>query len=308
MICLIALAVFGVLGIFSGYYRKLAKEALECVFLRITLRKCESGLDQRIKSALTGKMMTKSPTVAGFLYKYFEWLSWFFVIVMIASFGYSAYGLYNYFNYGNCYGPESTGFCIFDPSGEDSQYTGISTGYRGEMVWPSKDNAPIRGNPNAALTIIEFGCYQCPYTKKAEATVAELLEEYDGKINVAFKLFPLNKTHELANEAALAAHCAEEQNAYWKYHDMLFANQQLLHNVSSFVNLASDSGMNRKQFEVCLSTKKFKQNVDEDFEEGIKAGVYGTPTFFIGKKAIVGPKPIEEFRTAINKELSRLEG
>ncbi len=308
MICLIALAVFGVLGIFSGYYRKLAKEALECVFLRVTLRKCESGLDQRIKSALTGKMMVKSPLVAGFLYKYFEWLSWFFVIVMIASFGYSAYGGYNYYRYGNCNGPESTGFCIFDPSGEDSQYAGIKTGYSGEMVWPSAGNDPMRGDANAKLTIIEFGCYRCPYTKKAEATVQQILKEYDGRINLVFKTFPLNKTHGLAKEAAWASECAGEQGNFWEYHDALFAMQESIHNMTDLSVAAQGLGMDTKKFNACLSSREYAAEVDADFEEGVKAGVYGTPTFFINRKTIVGPKPIEEFRKAIDRELAKLDG
>src|SRR3989338_6891509 len=249
MICLIALLVFGVLGIFSASYRKLAKEALECVLLRVTLRKCESGLDQRIKSALTGKMMAKSPAVAGFLYKYFEWLSWFFVMVMVVRLGYTAYGGYNYYKYGNCNGPESTGFCIFDPSGEQSQYTGIKTGYSGEMVWPHAENAPMRGDTHAPLTIIEFGCYRCPYTNKAEPTVAKLLKEYDGRINIVFKAFPLNKTHSLANEAALAAECSIEQDKYWEYHDALFSSQESIHAVEDLISTGVGVGLDRAQLE-----------------------------------------------------------
>ncbi len=308
MICLIALAVFGVLGIFSAAYRKLAKEALECVFLTVTLRKCESGLDQRIKSALTGKMMARSPKVAGFLYRYFEWLSWVFVILMVLSLGYAAYGGYNYYKYGNCNGPESTGFCIFDPSGGDSQYAGIKTGYSGEMIWPSIGSSPLRGQKDAPLTIIEFGCYRCPYSKKADQTVQQLLKEYDGKINFVFKAFPLTKTHGLAKEAALASECAEEQGKFWEYHDALFAQQETIRTAADLSAAAAGLGMDIGKFDACTSSEKYAAEVDAEFEEGVKAGVYGTPTFFIGKKAIVGPKPIEEFRKAIDKELAKRGG
>lgn len=121
MICLLALLVFGILAIFSATHRPLFKEALECVFLRIRFKPCKSNLDQRIKASLTGRIMVKSPKLAGFTYKYFEVISWFFTILMIVSLIYSGIAVYNLAVHGNCNGPGPDGtippYCILTGSG-----------------------------------------------------------------------------------------------------------------------------------------------------------------------------------------------
>ena len=112
MICIIALVVFGILGIFSVRYRTIAKEAFDCVFRRMTFRPCTSGLDTRLKSQITGRLMKRSPRIAGQVYKHFELISWFFTILMIASLILSAQGIYFLVRYGNCNGQQG-GICIF---------------------------------------------------------------------------------------------------------------------------------------------------------------------------------------------------
>lgn len=113
MICLLALIVFGILGIFSATHRKIAKEAFSCVFRRITLRKCETGLDKRLKSQLTGMFMRKAPRAASFVYKNFEIISWAFTILLVASLVFTGIGAVNLITYGSC-DPHST-TCIFSP-------------------------------------------------------------------------------------------------------------------------------------------------------------------------------------------------
>jgi hypothetical protein len=110
MICLIALVVFGILGIFSAAYRKVAREAFDCVFRRITLRKCETGLDQRIKSKMTSKL-SNIPRLARFFYRHFEAISWFFTILMIVSLIFSVQSVYNLAVHGTC-DPNSPGECV----------------------------------------------------------------------------------------------------------------------------------------------------------------------------------------------------
>lgn len=112
MICIIALLIFGILGVFSAKYRTLAKESFRCVFLRLSFKPCETQLDQKIKSKLTSKLLTRSPRVARFVYKRFEILSWIFTILLFGSMIYSAYGLYNLFVYGTC--DPSGGNCPFE--------------------------------------------------------------------------------------------------------------------------------------------------------------------------------------------------
>ena len=113
VICLVALVVFGVLGLFSARYRRIAKEAFECVGRRIILKPCESKLDQRIRAKLTAKILKRSPKAARFVYKNFEALSWVFTIIFFLSMGYTFYSLYNLAVYGSC-DPHSNN-CIFRP-------------------------------------------------------------------------------------------------------------------------------------------------------------------------------------------------
>ncbi|MBI5061076.1 MAG: DsbA family protein [Candidatus Aenigmarchaeota archaeon] len=309
MICIIALVVFGIIGIFSARYRTYAKEAFSCVFRRITLRPCTTGFDQKMKMKITGKLMKKSPRAAGFVYKHFEIISWTFTIIFIATTIYTAYSGYNYYIYGNCYGPESDGgicpYAVFEET-----YSPTNLSYTGPPVMPDIGNAIIIGPENATVTIIEFGCYVCPYTARAEPIVKDILNEYDGKIRYAFRNFPVHRSAdaELHAEAAL---CAREQGKFWEYHDLIFTNQNLCSNMTSsnmkaaLIENAIQLDMDKEQFVQCLNSGKYKTEVAADLQAGISAGVRGTPTFFINNRTIVGDKPLAAFKAIINDELNK---
>ncbi|MBT3416719.1 hypothetical protein HON86_00540 [Candidatus Woesearchaeota archaeon] len=121
MICLLSLIVFGILAIFSASYRPLAKEAFDCVFRRMTLRKCQSGLDVKVKSKIVGRLIGKSTKLAKGVHKYFEVISWFFVILFFVSLFFSGQALYNVIVYDNCNGisegDEVPGYCIITGEG-----------------------------------------------------------------------------------------------------------------------------------------------------------------------------------------------
>lgn len=308
MICLLALIVFGILAIFSARFRPLFKEALACVFRRITFRKCETGLDKRLKAQITGKLMTKKPTLAKLLYKNFELLSWFFILLLFATFGYSLYSGYNYITYGNCNGPGSQGFCLYGAFSDDS--TNIKPQYQGEKIFPTIDDDPKIGPEDAPVTIIEFGCYLCPYTKKAESTVQKLLEIYKDKILYVYRDFPISEKHAQADLHAQAANCANEQNKFWEYRQKLFelqticlASEEVFDHTPLLKQYAQELGLNQTQFDQCIDSNKYKDEVLKDFMDGQKAHITGTPTVFINNKTIIGPKPIAAFKKIINNEL-----
>ena len=114
VLCIVALVVFGILGIFSAKYRSLAGEAFQCVFRMVTLRPCESTLNERLKAQIVSKTLSFSPAVARGVNRHFEALSWVFILLFFASLAYSALGVYNYWAFGNCNGPGASGFCAFD--------------------------------------------------------------------------------------------------------------------------------------------------------------------------------------------------
>ncbi len=112
MICFVAFALFGFLGIFSAKYRGLTKESFECVFKRITFKPCESKLDQRIRTKIVGKVFKKNKTLAGLLNRHFEAISWIFVILMVVSAVLSMQAVYNLIVFNNCNGPNSSEACV----------------------------------------------------------------------------------------------------------------------------------------------------------------------------------------------------
>jgi hypothetical protein len=113
VICIVALVVFSVLGLFSAKYRKLSKEAFGCVFSMMTLRPCKTNLDQRIRSKVTAKLMGKTPSLARLFYRNFKAISVIFTISFFASLIYSAYGIFNLVVYGSC-DPSDPGSCVIN--------------------------------------------------------------------------------------------------------------------------------------------------------------------------------------------------
>jgi len=114
VLCLLALPLFAVLGIFSLKYRQLTLDSLNCVFKTVTLRKCDSGLDNRIKARLTGTLLKFSPRLSISFYKHYKLITWILLILFLGSTVQSGISIYNYVVYGNCNGEDSSLFCIFD--------------------------------------------------------------------------------------------------------------------------------------------------------------------------------------------------
>jgi len=304
VLCLLALPIFAIIGIFSIKYRKLTYDAWECLFKTITLRKCESGLDDRIKADLTGRVLKLSPKTGRFFYKNYKIFSWIIFLIFLWSFYVSTFGVYNYYAYGNCNGPESTGFCIFDPTGSNSKVSAVVGELHKEMIYPIlEDNDPKIGNPNAELTIIEFGCYKCPYTKKAKPVIKKILDYYEGRVNFEFKTFPI-PSHNFSYELALGSECAKEQKKHLAYHEMAFARQGFVEDKKSLFKLADDIGLDINQFETCVEEDRYKAEIEADQKMGIDAKVSGTPTFFINEQKIVGPKPFKTFKKIIDSEIN----
>ncbi len=300
--CVIAIIIFGILGLFSAKYRTYFREALRCVGRQATLRKCDTDFDNKIKSKITAKLMGKSPSTARFVYKRFYLISWVFVILLFWSAAIFVTGIYNFYSFGNCNGPGAEGFCIFDTM-SDIGYSVIGGISAKDLIPASADDDPFLGGENAKVTIIEFGCFRCSYTKEFESTRKQLLEKYNNSIKFVFRNFPLPQ-HNLSRETAEASNCALEQGKYWEYHNSLFDNQKNM-SIEIMKKIAIDIGANAEQFNQCFDSKKFKDEVEKDYQDGLKSKLYGTPTFFINGRALVGPKPIGEFIKIIDEELGK---
>ncbi|MBT4257772.1 DsbA family protein [archaeon] len=162
----------------------------------------------------------------------------------------------------------------------------------------------ILGDVNAPVTLIEFSDYECPFCgRHFGSTYGQIKEKYvdTGKVKIIFKDFPLS-FHQNAQKASEAAECAGDQGKYYEYHDILFNNQQAL-GIDSLKQYAKDLGLNTETFNSCLDSGEKASEVQEDFQEGQRVGVRGTPANFINGNIISGACPIESFDTAINAEL-----
>jgi protein-disulfide isomerase len=159
------------------------------------------------------------------------------------------------------------------------------------------------GPEDAPITIIEFSDYECPFCRRWHQEVYQpLLAAYPGKIKLVYRNLPLTSIHPDALPAAEAAMCAGDQNAYWPYHEKLFASETL--GTDTYKQYAQDLGLDMTAFEDCITNHKFQQAIQEDSDFAVNLGVRSTPTFFINGLAVVGAQPLEVFKQVIDKELA----
>lgn len=168
------------------------------------------------------------------------------------------------------------------------------------------DGAPVLGDDNAPVTIVEFSDFECTFCKQVQPTLQELKNKYGSRIKFVFKQYPLGDIHKYAVTSAVASLCANEQSKFWEYHDVLFenANDSGSLNPKLLKSLAKQIGLNTEQFNKCLDSKKYLDKVKMDFEEGVNIKVTGTPTFFINGQMLQGSQGIEEFERIIEEELA----
>lgn len=138
----------------------------------------------------------------------------------------------------------------------------------------------IQGKESAAITIVEFGDYQCPYCGDAYPIVKEVQETFGDQIKLVFRNFPLQEAHEYAFDAALAAEAAALQDKFWEMHDAIYENQYRI-NGELFEELAETIGLDLEQFQKDIEADSVKQKVEGDFESGVRSGVNGTPSFYV---------------------------
>ena len=165
------------------------------------------------------------------------------------------------------------------------------------------DPARVRGNPKAPVMIVEFSDYECPYCHQAELTVKEVLAKYGDKVSLAYRDYPLTAIHSQAEIAAEGSRCALEQGRFWEYHDQLFTASNL--DKDALIEYARKVKLDDNQFGACLTSGKYKAEIDKDLQEGKKAGVSGTPGFFINGIVLSGSQPEDAFTRVIDEELAR---
>lgn len=162
----------------------------------------------------------------------------------------------------------------------------------------------VLGDPAAPITIVEFSDFECPYCRKVQPVLKQLLSKYEGRVKLSFRDYPLSNLHPQASKAAEAARCAGEQGKFWEYHDLLFAAARL--DPAGLTEHARTLELNDKQFDSCLETDRFKAKVEEGRQAGSRVGINGTPAFFINGVFLNGAQPASAFESLIDGELERL--
>lgn len=186
-----------------------------------------------------------------------------------------------------------------------------------EIVLSVDASAPFKGNPNAAVTLVEFTDYQCGFCARyVKETFPQLERDYiaTGKLKYVFRNFPLESIHQQAFKAHEASSCASDQGKFWEMHDRLFSNPNALA-PPQLVSYAQGLGLDARKFEACFNAATHAAEIRRDIADGQKAGVTGTPTFFLGTTipnsptlkattTLVGAKQYSAFKEAIDALLA----
>lgn len=193
------------------------------------------------------------------------------------------------------------------PVGEDGEPAA------GAVVDVGNGHLPPLGDKNAKVVMVDFSDFECPFCKQYfDETYAQIKKDYidTGKVVYYYRHFPLD-FHPAARPSALASECANEQSKFWEFHDLVFKEQDKISGKDAAAisealkGFASTLNLNTSQFNNCLDSEKYKENVDKDYAEGQTAGVNGTPGFFINGITVVGAQPYSSFKTILDQELAK---
>lgn len=168
-------------------------------------------------------------------------------------------------------------------------------------------NGWVRGNKNARVTLVEFGDFQCPACGFREPMVQQTMKDFNGKIKLLYKHFPLTTIHKNAYPAARAAEAAGKQGKFWEMHDLLFARQKdwagITDAKAKFIQYAQELKLDTEKFKKDFDASDIEKKINSEQDEGIQLGVKGTPTFFLDGKLIEAPATYEDLKKSIESEL-----
>jgi protein-disulfide isomerase len=155
----------------------------------------------------------------------------------------------------------------------------------------------VLGDPDASVTVVEYGDFECPYCASAAPVLHRLVAESEGGVRLVFRHFPLPDVHPYALTAALAAEAAGEQGGFWSMHDVLFAHQDRLTD-ADLRSYGTGLGLDGDRL-VGPAVQRFGDKVEADFAGGVALGVPGTPTLFIDGVRFEGRPELGALRRAV---------
>ena len=188
-----------------------------------------------------------------------------------------------------------------------------------QLIRVSLDDDPVKGDPDAPVTIVEFSDFQCPFCARFFQQTLPLIEKNyidTGKVKLVYRDLPLASIHPNAIPSHIAAECADDQGKFWEYHDILFENQSQWNRLglddlkNIFKQYADDLELDAVSYDSCLDSSDIVDEINDDLVDARALGATGTPTFFIGTEKdgfvkISGAQPYSSFQSSIEKLLSQ---
>jgi protein-disulfide isomerase len=160
----------------------------------------------------------------------------------------------------------------------------------------------IKGPFNAPVTLLEYGDYECPYCGMAYPIVNRVLKHFGTRLRLVFRHFPLTQAHPNAEPAAEAAEYAGAHKRFWEMHDGIYANQAVL-GMPLLLSLATHLGLPGEGLSRAIADQEYADKIQQDFMGGVRSGVNGTPTFFIGNQRHEGSFDFNSLVAAIDAQL-----
>lgn len=156
----------------------------------------------------------------------------------------------------------------------------------------------VRGDPQAKVTVFEYGDFQCPFCARFHTMMLKVTKETD--VRWVFRHFPLDAIHPYSREAARASECAGEQNRFWEYADALYREQKQIGR-KPFSYFADKIGLNVTKFKTCLKSGKYTARIDSQYQDGLNKRVSGTPTVYVNSKRFNALPDYTKLKTAIEQ-------
>lgn len=185
-----------------------------------------------------------------------------------------------------------------------------------DLMRPISEDDHILGNPNADIILVEYSDTECPFCKQYHATLKRMMAEYgkDGKVAWVYRHFPIDSLHAKARKEAEALECAGElggNEKFWQYTDLLYAttNSNDSLDPAELPKIAKAVGLDTKAFNTCLSSGKYKDKVEADYQDAVRSGGRGTPHSILITKdglktPVEGSQPYEALKNVIDALLN----
>ena len=163
-----------------------------------------------------------------------------------------------------------------------------------------REHNATQGKEDAAIVVVEYSDFQCPYCKKySDGTRRQIADQYGDKVRMVFKHYPLEQMHPHAMTAAIAAQCARREGRFWDIHDRFFSQPDVL-DVDSVVAIGKSLGLSDRYAE-CVIGEETRAEVEQDIRDATEVGVSGTPTLMVNGEFMVGAQSVSAFRSMFEK-------